>query len=222
MPPRRRFGLGGALGSRRGAPGSGTAALPDAVGQRGLQPVILRPGEVRPHVQDDAGHALADGLTHRSGLPVLDREAFFQGDRADLGPEPFDRTREPVVAGEGQVVGVSGVAGLGRGGEGLQTAVEPIGAEIRQRGGGRAPCGRCVWRWSRLSLQCSGPWMGQSGSAQTSGGTLLVQRAESNRATGSGYPAVKNRAVIQAAEIEGKKSRRSILRTRVRPMWGST
>ena len=84
-------------------------AAADAVGQDGLETVVLAPPKIGPDVQDNAGNLLADALAHEVRLARVDLEPFLQGDAAHVDVESPQAALEFFVSGEDQVVGVARV-----------------------------------------------------------------------------------------------------------------
>ena len=113
--------------------------MTDTVPEDGLEPVVLVAADVWVGVYDHAGELLADALTHEARLARVDLEALLERQPADLYLKAPGRTLQHLPAGERQVVGVARVGGLNGRCQPGQSAVEPVGAQVGQRGRRRCP-----------------------------------------------------------------------------------
>ena len=88
-------------------------------------------------VDDDAGDGLAHPGAHDPRLARVEGEAFVAGDGGDEVEEARDRGRQPLSAGEGQIVGVARVGGIDRGRQRRQARVEREARQVGERRRGR-------------------------------------------------------------------------------------
>ncbi len=166
----------------------GVAILPvrsaaNAVREDGLQAIVLNPPHVRPDVQHHAGHLLADALTHEVRLAGIHLKALFESDPADVDMEAADDSFQCFAAGENKVVGIARVGSVQRGPSCPDGSRDGRRRDWPRRARSAPPAANGgMQASSAVSAACAaGPTSGRSSS--TSGGTELVHRPVSMRAT---------------------------------------
>ena len=116
----------------------GGGAVAETVGEDGFEFVEGIAADIGLFVDGKAGKVLANAEAHDAGFAVIDGEAFLGGDSGDVGGETIDTAGEGGIAGEREVIGVSGIDGPRGFGESGESAIETIGAEVGEgRRGGR-------------------------------------------------------------------------------------
>lgn len=123
---RFEIGVTGSVLARR--PGTRTVV------EDGLEFVVVPARHVDFGIQDEPGRPLRNGRTHDPCLAMIHFETFLQNDGADLNLQSFDLPRHGIVAGEDQVVGVTGVFGAHGLSQSRQPTIETKRCEIGQRG----------------------------------------------------------------------------------------
>src|ERR1700690_3899586 len=114
----------------------------NTVGERRLETIEVRAPDVDSLVGDEACQVLSHSLAHDARLSMLHRKTLFHQDHGNVRGETVYAPREFLAAGECEVIGVTRVLGAGRAGQAGQAAIEPIGAQIRERRGGRRALGQ--------------------------------------------------------------------------------
>ena len=114
----------------------------DAVRQSGLEAVEFSAIDIRPHVEDHAGHLLPDPLTHEVRLARIHLEPLFEGGAADVDVKAADGPRQLLSPGEDQIIGIARVGGLCRAGQPGDPAIEAVAHRLASAGEVGAPWGR--------------------------------------------------------------------------------
>ncbi len=108
-------------------------AVTDAVGQDGLELVVVGAADVGMVIDDESGEVLPNRLTHEAGLAVVDAKAFIVRDGGYVGREAWRMVVERAT-GEGKIVGVSGVGCADGLRKAPEAAVEPVRTEVGECG----------------------------------------------------------------------------------------
>lgn len=114
-------------------------AVARAVGEDGLEAVVIGARNIQAAIGHHAGEMLAHALSHDAGLTVVHSEALLVQDGSDVEGEARDAAVEVPVAGESQIVGITRVVRAGAFGEAGKAAIGAIEASAGEVG---APCGR--------------------------------------------------------------------------------
>ena len=88
----------------------GCGSVTNTVGEDGFEAIEVFAGDVGSSVCDETGQSLAHALTHDASLAMIHGKTFFHEDRGNMSGEAIHMARKCIIAGKGQVVGVTRVA----------------------------------------------------------------------------------------------------------------
>ncbi len=108
-------------------------SMAEAVGEDGLEAVVVGAADVGVMVDDEAGEMLTYCLAHDAGFAMVNAEAFVVHDGGYIRGEAIC-VEVPCAAGEGEIVGVSGVCCADGLSETEEAAVHMVGTEVSEGG----------------------------------------------------------------------------------------
>jgi len=120
----------------------GRGARADAVREDCFECVEIRASNILTLIYYKSGDLLAHTAAHDAGFAVVDGEPFFKGGDCDVRAESLGTLGEGLVAGEGEIVSITGVRRTAGFGKPEQAAIETISAKVGE--GGRA--GSTLWK----------------------------------------------------------------------------